>query len=96
MASPVRSASMPGVMYEIGGAIVKQAIAGLIRGGCRVETIAHAPLAVTFRTADGDAGTLSIEERAFVIVRGMLAATRFGSLDAAILAACRVPVRAVS
>lgn len=72
--------------------MLKRAIADLIRGGCCIETIAHDPPGLTFRAPDGVASVLRMDGRAFVLARELAAATaQFSSLEAAIVAACRVP-----
>jgi hypothetical protein len=80
--------------YPSSGAALKRSIADLVRGGCRVERIAHDPPAVKFVALDGTRMALRLTDPLYVL-DGDRGVARFYSLDAA-LAAAVSPIRAVA
>ena len=80
MERPVRFAAM------FGNGSLKQALAELFRGGCRVDVVAHDPPAIGFRTPDGAACRLFVDRDWVVLARGDETA-RYPSLNAALRAA---------
>ena len=94
MADPRSADRVVDVTYRSSGTAIKRSIADLIRGGCRIEKIAHDPLAVTFVAADGTRSALRLDGRLYLLV-GDRGSARFHSLDAA-LAAAVAPIRAAA
>lgn len=78
--------------------MLKQIIIELTRGGCNVETLAHDPPAITFRSPTGtrcalrtDRDTFQLVQRPFGGTENHLApdGSRFSTLADALRAACR-------
>lgn len=70
---------------------LKQIIVELTRGGCRVETLAHEPVTITFRAPTGARYALTSDQREFALAsaeQGRAPSARFGSMHEAIRAAC--------
>jgi len=80
--------------YASTGATIKRSLTDLVRGGCRIERIAHDPMAVTFTSSDGTRAALRTEGRLYLLEAGRGTA-HFYSLDAA-LAAAVAPIRALA
>jgi hypothetical protein len=80
--------------YRSSGAVIKRSVTDLVRGGCRIEKIAHDPVAVTFITSQGQRSALRLDDRLYV-VDGEGGLASFYSLDAA-LAAAVSPIRAAA
>jgi hypothetical protein len=81
--------------YSSSGTVLKRSIADLVRGGCRVEKIAHDPPVVTFRTPDGARTALRLDDDRYLL-DGAHGVARFYSLDAALAAAVGHPRAAAS
>jgi hypothetical protein len=76
--------------YGSTGATIKHSLTELVRGGCRVERIAHDPPAVTFVASDGQRSALRLDGHAYLL-DGERGVARFHSLAAALAAAVDRP-----
>lgn len=88
-----------GVYKGSPGSLIKRSIIDLIRGGCRIERIAHDPPTVTYTASDGVRGALRFDGRGYMLSRSLdadEAIARFHSLDAALGAARRPWIAAAS